>query len=314
MAAWLKKLVAEQPNELRLVVRLFPVISAHDKAALAAQAAEAAAQQNKFWEMYDILFNGLNDWNAMSADQFEAWLINQAAALGLDVARFKSDLKSDAIIQKIQNDWTFGQKRLPSPPLMLLNGRVQSPPYFYDSINQTIKLIALGKRQFTSCPPIVIDPLKQYIVTLHTVKGDVVIQLYPDKAPNTVNNFVFLAQHGWYDNITFHRVIPGFVVQTGDPSGTGIGNPGYFINNEIDATMKFDRPGLVGMMNAGADTNGSQFFITLAAAPQLNGMYTIFGEVLSGMDVLTQISARNPQPGIPLLPGDALISVSVEEK
>ena len=109
---------------------------------------------------------------------------------------------------------------------------------------------------------------KQYIATIHTEKGDIVIQLFPDKAPLAVNSFVFLARQGWFDGVTFHRVIPGFAAQAGDPSGTGKGNPGYFFNNEI-SDLKFDKPGMVGMANSGPDTNGSQFFITFAPAAHL---------------------------------------------
>jgi cyclophilin family peptidyl-prolyl cis-trans isomerase len=124
----------------------------------------------------------------------------------------------------------------------------------------------------------------------------------------------FLARSGWFDRVTFHRVIPGFVAQTGDPSGTGSGNPGYFIRNEIDASLKYDQPGLVGMANSGADTNGSQFFITLAPTPHLDGKYTIFGRVISGMDVLQLLTPRDPQPGTSLPPGDILFTVTIEEK
>jgi cyclophilin family peptidyl-prolyl cis-trans isomerase len=159
-----------------------------------------------------------------------------------------------------------------------------------------------------------INPKKQYIATLETEKGQVVLQLYPDKAPLAVNSFVFLARSGWFDGITFHRVIPGFVAQTGDPSGTGQGNPGYMFNSEIEPALKFDRAGVVGMANSGPDTNGSQFFITYGPVPDLNGGYTIFGKVLSGMDVLEQLTPRNPQPGVSLPPGDELISVTIEEK
>lgn len=118
-----------------------------------------------------------------------------------------------------------------------------------------------------------------------------------------VNNFIFLARSGWYDGIPFHRAEPGFVIQTGDPSGTGYGNPGYYFTTEAAPGLTFDRPGLVGMSNTGADTNGSQFFITYAAQPELNGQFTIFGEVLSGLDVLASLSA-----------GDLLVSVEVEER
>ena len=113
--------------------------------------------------------------------------------------------------------------------------------------------------------------------------------------------------------MTFHRVIPGFAAQAGDPSGTGKGNPGYFFNNEI-SDLFFDKPGIVGMANSGPDTNGSQFFITFAPAPHLDGSYTIFGRVLSGLDVAENLTPRDPDQGTLLPPGDKIISITIEEK
>lgn len=128
-------------------------------------------------------------------------------------------------------------------------------------------------------------------VTIETSKGRIVIELYPKQAPKTVANFVKLAKQGFYNGITFHRVIPGFMVQTGDPTGTGRGGPGYTFEDEISPDLKHIGPGVVSMANAGPNTNGSQFFITLAATPWLDGKHTIFGRVLEGQSVVEQISA-----------------------
>ncbi|MGD2157000.1 MAG: peptidylprolyl isomerase [Anaerolineales bacterium] len=159
-----------------------------------------------------------------------------------------------------------------------------------------------------------IDPLKRYIATFETEKGEFVIELFPDVAPIAVNNFVFLANEGWYDGITFHRVMEGFVAQAGDPTGTGFGGPGYAFVNETDPDVTFDAAGLVAMANAGPDSNGSQFFITYGPTEQLNGNYTIFGEVIEGMDVVRSLSPRDPSQGINLPPGDEIIKVTVEER
>ena len=177
----------------------------------------------------------------------------------------------------------------------------------------TVGLILLGKKQFTECPPYTVDASKQYIATIETAKGNIVLQLFPDKAPLAVNSFVFLAKQGWYDGVTFHRVIPGFAAQAGDPSGTGRGNPGYFFNNETN-DLVFDKPGVVGMANSGPDTNGSQFFITFAPAEHLNGAYTIFGQVISGLDVAEQLTPRDPSQGGFLPAGDLISHITVEEK
>ena len=140
------------------------------------------------------------------------------------------------------------------------------------------------------------------------------LELLKDNAPVTVNSFVFLAQNKWFDNIIFHRVLPGFVAQTGDPSGTGMGFPGYAYDNEISVDLKYDAPGWVGMANSGPNTNGSQFFITYAELPQLDGQYTIFARVIQGMDVLEKLTERNPQAGGDLPPGDRILSVIIEAK
>jgi cyclophilin family peptidyl-prolyl cis-trans isomerase len=129
-----------------------------------------------------------------------------------------------------------------------------------------------------------------------------------------VNSFVFLAQQGWYDNITFHRVLTDLYAQTGDPSGTGKGSPGYYVITEIFPEITFNQPGRVAMVNSGPDTSGSQFFITYNATPQFDGQYTIFGQVLKGMDVLQQLTPRDTQIGTNTPPGDKLISVTIEEK
>ena len=168
-------------------------------------------------------------------------------------------------------------------------------------------------KQWTSAPAISIDTHKQYFANVKMAKGgNFVIELYPDKAPITVNSFVFLARQGFYNGVTFHRVLDGFMAQGGDPTGTGQGGPGYqFINESSDLT--FDKVGVVAMANAGPNTNGSQFFITFGPQPRLNGSYTIFGQVTSGMDVVNGLTRRDPTQN-PTFPGDAMESVTITEK
>jgi cyclophilin family peptidyl-prolyl cis-trans isomerase len=169
--------------------------------------------------------------------------------------------------------------------------------------------------QWSSPPAMTIDTTKQYFATIQMAKGgEFVIQLYPDKAPITVNSFVFLAQQGFYNGVTFHRVLDGFMAQAGDPTGTGSGGPGYeFVYEPND--MKFDKAGVVAMANTGAATatNGSQFFITFGPTPSLDGGYTIFGQVISGMDVVNGITRRDPSTN-PTFPGDAMASVTISTK
>jgi cyclophilin family peptidyl-prolyl cis-trans isomerase len=166
-------------------------------------------------------------------------------------------------------------------------------------------------KQYAAPPAMVIDPARRYAATIATDLGDIVVELYADKAPVTVNNFVFLARDGYYDGVTFHRVIPDFMAQTGDPTGTGSGGPGYRFADEFDPGLRHDGPGVVSMANAGPGTNGSQFFITHRATPHLDGKHAVFGRVVEGMDVVYAIPARDPMRARE--PGLAMNSVTIVE-
>lgn len=167
-------------------------------------------------------------------------------------------------------------------------------------------------KQYSAAPAMQTDKSKKYTATVKMANGgEFVIQLYADKAPLAVNNFVFLAREKFYDGTTFHRVLEGFMAQGGDPTGTGMGGPGYEFANE-DSDLTFDQAGMVAMANAGRDTNGSQFFITFGPQERLNGGYTIFGQVISGMDVVNAIRLRNPDEN-PTYRGDAIESITISE-
>lgn len=318
----MEQLLKEFPNDLRFVYRQLPLIGTpespfHDKAALATQASEAAGKQGKFWEMHDALFANQSTWAGMTVTDFQQWLIQQAGELKLDVNKFTTDLNSTDLKNLAQSAWDNAQKiGLSGTPTLLINGKIwpNNVAMSIGNISSVIKLTMLADRQFTQCPPMTIIPTKQYTATLHTEKGNIVIELYADKAPLAVNSFIFLANNGWFDGVTFHRVVPGFVAQAGDPSGTGFGTPGYAFKNEISNDLKFDGPGVVGMANAGADSNGSQFFITYSAQPTLDGSYTIFGKVIQGMDVANQLTPRDPTKSGDLPAGDKILSVTIEEK
>jgi peptidyl-prolyl cis-trans isomerase B (cyclophilin B) len=162
-----------------------------------------------------------------------------------------------------------------------------------------------GKRTFAAAPPRVIDPAKSYTAVMETTRGKITIQLAAAAAPNTVNNFVYLSCEGYYDGLTFHRVEKTptpFVIQGGDPKANGTGGPGYIFDNEVSSAIKHDAAGVISMANAGPNTNGSQFFITLAATPSLDGGYSAFGRVTSGLEAANLIVV-----------GDKILSVSVTE-
>lgn len=167
-------------------------------------------------------------------------------------------------------------------------------------------------KEYPAPPEMQIDPSKSYTATFNTEKGSFVVELFASDAPITVNNFVFLARDGYYDNTTFHRVIRDFMVQGGDPTGTGRGGPGYRFNDEPGAlNLRHSGEGILSMANAGANTNGSQFFITHRATPHLDGKHGVFGRVIEGMDVVFAI--RDRDPGSDRNPGDKLVSVEINE-
>jgi peptidylprolyl isomerase len=168
-------------------------------------------------------------------------------------------------------------------------------------------------KTYTAAPAMTIDPSKTYTATVKTVRGDFTITLRPDLAPKHVNSFVFLAKDGYFDHVTFHRVIPGFVAQAGDPTGTGSGGPGYTIPLEATTSLPY-APGVVGMART-TDPNsaGSQWFVAYAPAPSLDGQYTVFGQVTSGMDVVDCLTPRDPTKANQPAEGDKIISITIAE-
>ena len=164
-------------------------------------------------------------------------------------------------------------------------------------------------QRWTSPPDMVLESGKDYQAVLHTDKGAITVDLFAQQVPKTVNNFVFLAEAGYYDGVIFHRVIDDFMAQTGDPTGTGRGGPGYAFADEFAKDLKHNKPGILSMANAGPNTNGSQFFITHVPTPWLDGKHSVFGEVVDGMDVLLSIPARDP--GNPEYPGVKINSIDI---
>lgn len=305
------QLVKDNPEDFRLVFRNFP-LSYHKNSILAATAAEAAGSQNKFFEMKTLIFKNQTTWESLSNDDFKSWLIEQATTLGLDTEKFTTDLEKPELREKIQNVFNGGYNGgVNGTPFVVVNNmHFQGVP----DAKSILDFIEFSETKFKECPLTVIEKGKQYTVTLKTEKGDIMIELFPEQAPLTVNSFIFLAREGWYDGVTFHRVIPGFVAQSGDPSGTGGGTPGFSYSNEVTPELRFDQPGRVGMANGGPDTNGSQFFITYSAQPSLDGSYTVFGQVISGMDVLQKITPRDPGQSAEPAAGDKIIGIEISEK
>jgi peptidyl-prolyl cis-trans isomerase B (cyclophilin B) len=158
-------------------------------------------------------------------------------------------------------------------------------------------------QQWNQPPAMQIDSKKKYLIKMETTRGTIELELYPQYAPKTVNNFVFLSREGFYDGVTFHRVISDFMIQGGDPTGTGRGGPGYKFEDEFKGNPLTHEKGVISMANAGPGTNGSQFFITHSPQSHLNGKHTVFGKVISGQDVVDRVRQ-----------GDKIVKVVVEEE
>ncbi len=303
---------------MRVVYRHFPLISIHDKAVIAAEAAEAAGAQGAFWEMHDLLFERQREWASLSVEDMPDVLSGYAKELGLDTEAFDQALADGTYTDKVMAGYNaataLGLGGTPSFVAYGIHYPSQQFGLSYQGLDTFVRLIIMKQRQFDAPPPTVIEEEKQYQATIKTEKGDIVVELFADRTPVTVNSFVYLAEQGWYDDTTFHRVVPDFVVQAGDPSATGIGWPGYRCSDELTPDLTFDGPGVLGMANSGPDTNGSQFFITLSAQPNLNGRHTVFGRVITGMDVVESLTARDPQSAPPDQPGDRILSITIEEK
>ncbi|MDK1028978.1 MAG: peptidylprolyl isomerase [Anaerolineae bacterium] len=166
-------------------------------------------------------------------------------------------------------------------------------------------------KKWNGAPEMEIDSNKSYSARIDTDLGEMLIELFADKVPKTVNNFIFLARQGFFDGIIFHRVIENFMVQGGDPTGTGTGGPGYKFEDEFEPSLVHDKPGILSMANAGPNTNGSQFFITHIPTPWLDNKHSVFGQIKEGMDVLMSIPPRDP--GNPGIPGNKIVKVTIEE-
>lgn len=315
LASVMNDVLSAHPRDLNLIYRQVPLIPSNDKASLAAQAAQAAGEQGWFWEMYDVLYQRRDEWVDLPPDGFRTWLVSAGEALGLDTQRFQEDLDSPENVaiqaQAYANAVSTG---IPSVPFIFLNGDLYRLGLDRPSLEAAVRLAVLSTRRFEAYPPMVIDPDRQYTAHLVLNIGEVVVQLLPQSAPIAVNSFVYLAQQGWYDESPVFRVVPGRLIEAGDPSGTGIGDAGYFFETEFDPALSYDRAGVVGMSNSGAETNSSIFFITLSPVAEFNGERTIFGRVIKGLELLQVLDKRDPLIDLLEPPQAKLLRLSIEVK
>jgi cyclophilin family peptidyl-prolyl cis-trans isomerase len=320
----LERLVDAYPDEVQFVYRHFPLNSIHSNAQKAAEASEAAGAQGVFWPYHDLLFESASDWSSLESDKARDFFVDLADKLNLDTDRFAQELDDGVYAEYVSGLELEAQNiGLPGTPTGIINGRlVDSMPPDYnmwaafidDVIANEAVMKELEAMQYDAAPEMSLEDGVQYNARVTMENGDeFVIELYPESAPLTVNNFIFLANEGWYDGVTFHRVLPGFVAQTGDPTGTGMGGPGYMIPNEIDPALSHAEKGIVAMANSGPDTNGSQWYITYDDVSQLDGGYTIFGKVVEGMDKVEEMTPRDPSTNPNAPPGDVIQSIVIEE-
>jgi cyclophilin family peptidyl-prolyl cis-trans isomerase len=245
-------------------------------------------------------------------------LTGYAEEIGVpDIDQFRIALEEDTYADKVMADYdaavSAGLGGTPTFAVNQVNFPSQAFGLSYQGLDTFIKLMKLRENWYEE-PEQVIEPDKEYIATIETEKGNIVVELFTATAPVNVNSFAFLAGQDWYQDVTFHRVLPGFVAQGGDPTGTGVGFPGYRCGDEVTEEHKFDEAGMVSLANSGPDTNGSQFFITFDAVPQLNPDFTIIGRVIEGLDVAESLTPRDPQQNPDAAPGDKIIDIKIEEK
>ena len=301
------------PEDIRTVYRHFPLLTIHDKASLAGQAAEAAGAQGSFWAMHDVLFTQYNEWTGLSPEEFKQWLNIAAEELELDVQRFQNDIESGRYAAEMEDAFFQGiASGILATPFLFLNGSLYQVEPSLTNLEAYIRLELLTKAQYDRYPPMTLEDDVQYIARIELEIGEIIIQLYPELAPLAVNNFIFLAQEGWFEGNPFHRIVPGVYIESGDPTGTGLGGPGYYFDDEISEALTFDDPGMVALSSSGPNTNGSQFFITLAPLPELNNSRTIFGRLIDGLDLLKSLNARQPLEDFLDPPEVVILSVTIE--
>lgn len=310
----LARLQELHPEEVSVTYRPFPLISIHDKASLAGEAAEAAGEQGAFWAMHDYLFEHYDEWVSLDEEAFLGWLLQAGEEIGLGetfAEAMQSRSFQEGMIAAYNRNLASG---LTSTPFIFINGVWFRIEPTLENLEAATRLTLLREKQWEAPPPMTIQAGEKYLARIQTTEGDLLIELFSDAAPNTVNNFIFLAENGWYDDNPIFRVVPGSLAETGDPTGTGFGTPGYFIDDEINPDLDFSQAGMVAMSSAGPNTNGSQYFITLAPLPSLDGTRTIFGRVLSGLDGLQALEERDPFADMFAEQQPVVISIEIEKQ
>ena len=285
---------AAHPDEVRYVYRHFP-LSFHEKAPMSAYAADAAGKQGLFFEAERWLYETQNEWTYLETlEAFDAWLREniQTALPDLDLEKWTADYESEEVRAVV--DASFDKVNATG----LINGTPTFFANFYQTsydlavLEQYIDLFKMQKSYRTSCPVMALEKDKEYRAVLHTTAGDVVIDLFEEEAPNLVSSFMALAAEGFYNGNTFHNVVDGFIAQTGDPSATGVGLAGYYLEDENLNNGGFNEPGAVAMANTGEDKNSSQFFLTQDLKTYFSEGYAAQNAELTEEELNAKVEAR----------------------
>lgn len=285
---------AAHPDEVRYVYRHFP-LSFHEKAPMSAYAADAAGKQGFFFEAERWLYETQSEWTYLETlDEFDAWLREniQTALPELDLEQWTADYESEEVRAVV--DASFDKVNA--------TGLISGTPTFFANFYQTsydlavleqyIDLFKMQKSYRTVCPVMALEEGKEYRAVLHTTAGDVVIDLFEEEAPNLVSSFMALAADGFYNGNTFHNVVEGFIAQTGDPSATGVGLAGYYLEDENLNNGGFNEPGAVAMANTGEDKNSSQFFLTQDLNTYFSEGYAAQNAELTEEELNAKVEAR----------------------
>ena len=322
----IESFTALYPNDVRFVFRLRPFPeSFHDKSILASQAMVAAGLQGKFDEFRIWIFLHQNKnpnnpavadlpdtefWAGLAPADLDEWLKERIPELGIEPDQFLKDMFSDAVVKEVQDAKASADAiGISGTPTLFINGYQWSENQRGNEIFSIYTKLLLNRdKEYAACPAITVDNSKSYSATITTTKGDIVVDLFVDKAPNAVNSFIFLAREGWYNNLPI--ISTDQFVLSGDPTDTGYGGPGYAYKDEIDSTLNFNEPGTLAIFGVGAGLNGSTFFINKIALTGQEGR-TIFGKVTSGLDVLNKLELRDNifNPAL-----DTVLSVTITEK
>lgn len=310
----LAALIERHSGDVRLVVRLFPLIENRALAGTATEALLSADESGAFWELFDFLSATYSEWAGLDPQGFIDWIASSSPEIGIDAQAVHQDLVGGRFSDQVSRIYeTRLAQGMPGVPVLLINSNpflITADPV---SLEAAVRLAILSERQFQSAPPMVIDPEHEYLAEIEFDEGLVVVQLYASESPMSVNSFVYLARRGWYDDTPISRSIPGVLVEAGDPTGTGLGDPGYYFANESDPGLSFDRTGIVGLSNSGPGTNGGRFFIALREMPGLNETHTVLGRVIEGLDVLANLPAYDPISDLLTEPPLHIREVRIEE-